>query len=108
MRAYQFITEAMIGTLNIGGIILVVDEHALEQSIDRMVLPTDVDRVIRKLPTIKQQLEQVDSGQKFWVYDPTLEVGLGMRSINPENLKYQFKTVVGSRPYESDVPVLEV
>ena len=108
MRAYQFVAEAMIGTLNIGGIILVVDEHAMEQAIDRMVLPTDVDRVLRKIPRIKDQLAQIDSGQKFWIYDSSLDVGLGMRSINPEKSKYQFKTVVGSRPYSSDVPILEI
>ena len=108
MRARQFIAEAMIGTLNIGGIVLIVDEHAMEQAIDRMVLPTDVDRVLRKIPTIKDQLSQIDSGQKFWIYDPSLDVALGMRSINPANLKYQFKTVVGNRPYSSDVPILEL
>lgn len=108
MRAYQFIAEAKIGTLTIGGIHIIVDEHALDQAIDRMVLPTDVDRVLRKLPTIKDQLTQLESGQQFWVYDPALEVGLGCRSINPAELKIQFKTVLGNRPYDSQVPILEV
>ena len=108
MRAYQFISEEAIGLLHIGNLNVVVDSHALDQAIDRLVLPTDVDRVLRKLPTIQDQLANMESGQQFWVYDPGLEVGLGMRSINPVKLKYQFKTVVGDRPYESHIPVLEV
>lgn len=108
MRANEFLNEAMIGTLTIGGITIIVDEHAMERAIDRLVLPTDVDRVLRKLPTIQDQIAQIDSGQQFWVYDPVAEVALGCRVINPERSKIQFKTVLGSRPYHSDVPVLEV
>lgn len=108
MRASQFVVEAKIGTLTIDGIYIVVDEHALDQAIDRQVLPTDIDRVLRKLPTIKKQLATIESGQQFWVYDPALEVGLGCRSISPGGLKIQFKTVVGDRPYNSQVPILEI
>lgn len=111
MRAVEFLAEVALGTLNIGGITIVVDEHAMDQTVERMVLPTDVDRVLRKLPTIKDQLVQIDSGQKFWVYNPELEVGLGCRMINPEKLKIQFKTVIGPReggPNDGAIPVLQV
>jgi hypothetical protein len=111
MRACQFVIEAAIGTLTIGGITIVVDEHVMDQTIDRQVLPTDVDRVLRKLPQIKTQITQLESGQKFWVYDPAQEVGLGCRMINPERLRIQFKTVIGPRegaPYDGPVPVLTV
>jgi hypothetical protein len=111
MRASQFIAEAMIGTLNIDNIIVKVDSHAMDQCIDRMVLPTDVDRVLRKLPRIKDKLSSIDIGQQFWVYDPTLEVGLGCRMLAPEQPKIQFKTVIGPKegaPFDSHVPVLTV
>jgi hypothetical protein len=111
VRAQQFVTEATIGTLTIGGITIIVDEHALDQAVERMVLPTDVDRVLRKLPQIKTQIAQLESGQKFWVYDPALEVGLGCRMLNAERVRIQFKTVIGARegaPNDGPVPVLTV
>lgn len=111
MRACEFLLETAIGTLNIDGVIIKVDDHAMEQTVERMVLPTDVDRVLRKILRIKEQLNTIESGQKFWVYDPELEVGLGCRMINPEQLKIQFKTVIGPRegaPYNGAVPVLTV
>jgi hypothetical protein len=111
MRFKEFLTEAAIGRLTINGVHIIVDEHAMDQAIDRMVLPTDVDRVLRKLPTVKNNLARLDSGQKFWVYDPELEVGLGCRMIDPDQLKIQFKTVIGRRegaPYNSNVPVINV
>jgi hypothetical protein len=111
MRACQFVTEATIGTLTIGGITIIVDEHAMDQAVERMVLPTDVDRVLRKLPSIKSQITQIESGQKFWVYDPELQVGLGCRMLNAERVRIQFKTVIGARqgsPNDGPVPVLSV
>jgi hypothetical protein len=111
MRAEEFLIEKTIGTLTIGGIIVLVDDHAMDQAVERMVLPTDVDRVLRKLPTIKDSLTQIEPGQKFWVYDPLLEVGLGCRRLEFEQPKIQFKTVIGPKegaPYDSNVPVLEV
>jgi hypothetical protein len=111
MRAQQFVTEAMIGTLTIDGITIIVDEHAMDRAVTRMVLPSDVDRVLRKLPQIKTQIAQIESGQQFWVYDAGLEVGLGCRMINPDRLRIQFKTVIGTRegaPNDSAIPVLTV
>lgn len=109
MRAQEFITEKVIGTLNIGGVVIIIDQHAMDRAVDRMVLPTDIDRVLRKIPRLKDQLAQLEAGQQFWVYDPELEVGLGCRNINPEQLKIQLKTVIGPRqgnPFDGAVPVL--
>lgn len=111
MRFQEFVNEAMIGTLTIGGMTIIVDEHAMDRAVERQVLPTDVDRVLRKMPAIKPQIAQIESGQKFWIYDPTLEVGLGLRMLNAERLRIQFKTVIGARegqPNDGPVPVLVV
>lgn len=111
MKITEILLEKAIGTLTIGNITIKVDDHAMDQSIDRMVLPTDVDRVLKKFSTVKDQLTHIESGQKFWIYDPQLEVGLGCRMINPESLKIQFKTVIGPNqgaPYNGSIPVLTV
>ena len=111
MRFAEFLTEVQIGTLTIGRLTIIVDDHAMDQTVERMVLPTDVDRVLRKLPKIENQIAQIESGQKFWVYDPVLEVGLGCRMLNNERMRIQFKTVIGPReggPNDGAIPVLEV
>ena len=111
MRAQEFVSESAIGTLTIAGITIIVDEHAMDRAVDRQVLPTDVDRVLRKLSTIKTQIAQIESGQQFWVYDPALEVGLGFRMLNAEHPRMQFKTVIGAKqgePYDGPLPVLTV
>lgn len=104
MRAQEFLQEAIIGTITIQGIQVAVDDHALDRTVMRDVLPSDVDRVLRKLPTIQDQLQAIDPGQKFWVYDATQDVALGFRTGS----KLLLKTVLGKRPYSSDIPVIEI
>ena len=71
MRYAEFITEKIIGNFNINGINIAVNDHSLARAVERDVLPTDVDRVLKKLYTIFDQLAAVESGQQIWIYDPT-------------------------------------
>jgi hypothetical protein len=108
MRAREFLVEKEIARFNIGGMTVIVDDHTIDQAVKRMVLPTDIDRVLQKFPKIKDQIKLIEPGQKFWVYDSGLEVGLGCRRLTSAVL---FKTVIGPKegpPYNSDLPVLKV
>jgi hypothetical protein len=107
MRASDLLNETKIGELSAGNIVIFVDDHALEQAVKRNILPSDVDRVIKQFPAVENQIAQIDNGQKFWVFDPKLDVGLGMRKIS-DSLKVMLKTVVGSRPYDGQLPVISL
>ena len=108
MRANEFITEAIIGTLKKNGIEIAVNSHAIDQAVDRQVLPTDVDRILRKLPTVQNQLASIAGNQKFWIYDPILDVAAGFQKSDTNKFKYYLNTVVGDRPYNSDVLVIDL
>jgi gamma-glutamylcyclotransferase (GGCT)/AIG2-like uncharacterized protein YtfP len=102
------VSEAAIGTLNIGGLSIIVDDHAVERTEYRNVSPNNIDLVLRKLPSIRDQLQQIPNGQKFWVYDPAVNIALGLRAINSEIGKYVFKTVIGKQPFERYDPIIEL
>jgi gamma-glutamylcyclotransferase (GGCT)/AIG2-like uncharacterized protein YtfP len=102
------VSEAAIGTLNIGGLSIIVDDHAVERTEYRNVNPDNIDLVLRKLPSIRDQLQQIPNGQKFWVYDPAVNIALGLRAINGEIGKYVFKTVIGKQPFERYDPIIEL
>jgi hypothetical protein len=108
MRAREFITEAILGTLNKNGLKISVNSHAIDQAVERQVLPTDVDRILRKLPNVQNELNQISGNQEFWIYDPTLDVAVGFRKSDTNRSKYYLNTVVGDRPYDSDVPVINI
>lgn len=88
------IDEVAVGTILTPHLEIVVDDHALERAQERGVDPRAVDYVIRKqLPKNLSKLEQIPVGQKFWVYDWSREVSLGMRRISSTQLKFMLKTV---------------
>jgi hypothetical protein len=111
MRAQEFINEGRIGRLVVGPPenqqLIVVGDHAMDQTINRMVLPSDVDRVLKKLHTVSDKIGQFETGHKFWVYDPELDVALGFRSVQP-GVKYKLNTVVGDQPYDGVTPVVVI
>ena len=107
MKINEILTEALVGELNFGPLKIMVDQHTIDRSIQRYVSPFGVDRVLKQLPTIIDQLRGIDPGQQVWVYDQAQNIALGMRRLGTEqNLRFLFKTVVGDRPYDSDMPVI--
>ena len=106
MRAQEFMLEDKMATLTVAGMKFVVDPHILDQVVLRFVLPSDVDRILKKMSTIRPELDAIDPGQQFWVYSPTLDVAIGMR----KGLSGSFllKTALANQPWQSDTPVLTV
>lgn len=107
MRAQELLNETKVGEITAGKFVVLVDSHALEQAVRRNVLPSDVDRVLKQLPAVENQISKIENGEQFWVYDPKLEVGLGMRRIS-DALKVMLKTVVSSRPFDGQTPVISL
>ena len=108
MQIREILTEKAVGSLNIDGILLVVDDHAFDRARQRDISPHDVDLVIKKLPKIKDVLSSFESGNTLWVFDTTLNVSLGLRRVSSSQLKFSLKTLVGKLTYISDVPVIRI
>jgi hypothetical protein len=108
MKAQEFIFEKELGRLTIGGIVIIVDDHAMDQAVLRDVLPTDVDRTLRKIFSVKDQIQAIDAGQKFWIFDKTQDISLGMRCLNQDEARYVLKTVLDQHPYAGPSPVITV
>jgi hypothetical protein len=105
MRIQELIEGIKVGNLNINGVLYVVDKHSLEQSVVRNVLPSDVDRVLKKVNP--ELYDSIDNGQQVWVYDEELNVGIGLRRIS-DGFKFMLKTVVSSAPFNGPTPILRV
>jgi hypothetical protein len=105
MRLRELLEGIKVGNLNINGVLYVVDKHSLEQAVVRNVLPSDVDRVLKKVNP--ELFEPIDNGQKVWVYDEELNVGIGLRRVS-DSLKFMLMTVVSSAPFNGPTPILRV
>jgi hypothetical protein len=88
------IDEIAVGTILTQNLEIVVDDHALDRARERGVDPGAVDYIIKKqMPKVLHKLEDIPLGQKFWVYDWSREVSLGLRRISSTQLKFMLKTV---------------
>lgn len=97
MRANEFIVvENRSGTLHLGPLTIEIDDHALDRARQRGIDPYAVDRILKKLTTRLDKLEKIELGERFWVYDVTSNIALGIRRLN--NNRYYLKTMIGTQP----------
>jgi len=95
--------EATVATINIGGIVVNMDDHALDRQQERGISNKSFDSAIRKLklPRVINQMSKLEVGNRFYVLDHITNVALGMRKIG--NAKYVLKTVVNGRPADYNI-----
>jgi hypothetical protein len=105
MRIVELISEARLGTLNIGGILINVDSHVTDQIINRKVNQFHVDKLLKKIPQIKSKLEELEPGQQFWIYDLEFNVAVGFRKGMSS---LYLKTVVNNKPWNGPTPVITI
>ena len=99
MRATEFITEKAVGSILTPEFEIVVDDHSLDRAQERGVDPNAVDYIIRKqLPKVSRKLNQIEVNQKFWVYDWSREVALGLRRLSSTEPRFLLKTVWPGKP----------
>jgi hypothetical protein len=103
MRAHEIINEDTVAIINLGGIIVNLDDHALDRQQQRGIDDKSFDAAIRKLklPRVIKQMFQLGVGNRFYVLDHTTNVALGMRKIG--DAKYVLKTVYVGRPADYNI-----
>lgn len=112
MRAIEIVLETTVRKVNLVGIEITIDDHYLDRLDKRLntrEAPKDqVEQVINRIPEVKRQIKRLESGQKFWIYDQDRNIALGMRKYQSliDRMNVQVKTVVGNKPWDSDIPVI--
>ena len=92
--------EGTIGTLHFPSVIVDVDDHAIDRANTRRVNVKSVDAVLKKLELVRDQLQALELGNKVWVYDPELNLSIGLRRISSRAPKFLLKTVLPSAPHQ--------
>jgi hypothetical protein len=108
MKLVEFLFEKIIGILHHDDIDVQVSDHAIDRTVDRNVLPTDVDRVLKKISLVKNEIVDIPVGQQFWVYDNYYEVGLGFRKLGPRSnkMRLDLNTIIGNHPRGDLNPII--
>jgi hypothetical protein len=99
MRAYELITESL-KTLFVKNIQIRIDmDHLINRMAQRGLFDRykDIDQMLRELPTLLPQIEEIEPGHQFWVWDEKRRVGLGFRKLNSIPV-LALKTAISSPP----------
>ena len=107
MKTKETINEKKVGEITTTDFHITVDSHAFDQLVKRKLSPISVDKILKGLNQIKNDILNVEEGYKFWVWNPDLELGLGMRKSMGNN-RLLLATMVGSKPYDGSTPIFQI
>jgi hypothetical protein len=107
-RAKKKTNETIIGNLHFPQLTVAIDDHAVDRTRTRGISPAAIDQSLKKLSSIADQLAQMEVNNTVWVYDVANNLGMGLRRISSQNMLFKLKTVVGARPYDGVIPIIEL
>ena len=107
MKTKETINEKKVGEITTTDFHITVDSHAFDQLVKRKLSPISVDKILKGLNQIKNDILNVEEGYKFWVWNPDLELSLGMRKSMGNN-RLLLATMVGSKPYDGSTPIFQI
>lgn len=94
--------------VQLGDLIIDIDQHLDDQERTRNLSHEDVLEVLSKINHARRKIFDLQSGQKFWLYDPRLQTAIGMRLLNHKNKRIMLKTALGKNPGQTNLPVFQV
>ena len=101
MRAAEFLIEKFIGNVIHDGVKILINDHAFDRLRERGVSYTAVDPILRKLSSIRNDIDQVSPHDEFWVYSDSFSTALGFRKheyIN-DTMVLALNTVISDPPH---------
>jgi len=111
MRAREFIPGR---TRGLGDITLIYSDrpeasssdkeyHLEKRQGERDVTDQERDNILAQIHLVRRPIMALSRGQQFWIYDPQLDKAVGLTVVSRDRKIYRVNTVMGKRPWESDV-----
>jgi len=73
------IEEGISKVLNVGGVVVLINDHLYDQAEARNISSNDINAVIKKIPHYKKKIDPLDENTKFQLWSDLLHVGIGLR-----------------------------
>ena len=104
----QFPLESTASTIDLCFRLSRAATGCVDRTRTRGISPAAIDQSLKKLSSIADQLAQMEVNNTVWVYDVANNLGMGLRRISSQNMLFKLKTVVGARPYDGAIPIIEL
>lgn len=102
----DYLTELNVGNYRMGNTIFKITQHAIDRLQERKVPFPTVNELLRRVSTIRNQIEQLGVGQKLWAYDPSLEISLGLRLLDSGRINVGTAILGSPKHRDSSVPII--
>jgi hypothetical protein len=102
----DYLTELNVGNYRMGNTIFKITQHAIDRLQERKVPFPTVNELLRRVSTIRNQIEQLGVGQKLWAYDPSLEISLGLRLLDSGRINVGTAILGSPKHQDSSVPII--
>lgn len=107
MRASEFIVEYEVHRVQPSSELnIIVDSHYMDRYVQRGVgSHRTVAHILKKLPTLLDQLREVEYGDKIWVFQPATMVAIGLqRQMDKRGMtEFVLRTVIPWAPHKDGI-----
>lgn len=111
MKISELLIEKIVGTVQRGKFNILVNDHAFDRLKERGVPYTVIDPILKKIyKKLEFDIDSIEPGQQFWVYDDSYVVSLGFRKYDNhgDTIRIVLNTTLASHPGDKVIPVFEL
>ena len=94
--------------VRVSGYTVWLSPHIEERRLKRKVETNEIARILTRLNRAKHLIRYMEPHERFAVYDPGIDVSLGMMRASSGEDNLLFNTVYRGRPWIADMPVFDV
>ena len=107
MKSHEFIREYEVHRVQpSNNLNIIVDSHYMERYVQRGVgSHRTVAYILKKLPLIMDQLQEIGYGDKVWIFQPATMVALGLqRQMDKRGMtEFVLRTVIPWAPHKDGI-----
>jgi hypothetical protein len=102
------LNELNVGDYKVGQTVFKITRHLLERLEERNVPFSTVNELLRRIALRKDQIQQLQIGQKLWAYDSSLEISLGLTLLDSGRINVGTAILGSPGNQDSSVPVVNL
>lgn len=101
MKAWELF-EGILATVPVGKYRVSILDHVKDRVKERNINPSHVTAILKKVPSLESDIDQLDFREGFFVVDRANNVSLGMSRYRTKDLTL-ITVINSSKPYAKDV-----
>jgi hypothetical protein len=94
--------ESIAKVIKVGDLKISILSHVGDQLRSRSIRPTDADRILKKIPQFKDEINQLENRQGFFIVHEHKEISLGMSKYGENDITW-ITVINTATPYAKGV-----